>query len=265
MCAWGGGIYADGPAWLGAAYSPFDTDGHARYNMHLKVSVPQLEDRKSLLKAFDRIDRTIDHTGLMEGLDSFEVQAFNLILGRAEEVFDLHKEDPRVRDKYGSGLGEQMLLARRLCEAGCGFVTIHFGGWDMHGQIEQGMKNLGPVLDRAVATFVEDIYQRGLDKQILLVITGEFGRTPRVNGMAGRDHWPQLSTLALAGGGLKMGQVVGESSSKAEYPKSRPISPQDLMATIFHVLGLDPKTQFTDPSGRPTTMVEHGEPIPELL
>ncbi|MER3415657.1 MAG: DUF1501 domain-containing protein [Gemmataceae bacterium] len=260
-----GGIYADGPAWLGAAYSPFDTGGNARSNMHLKVSVPQLEDRKSLLKAFDRIDRTIDHTGLMEGLDSFEGQAFNLILGRAKEVFDLHKEDPRVRDKYGSGLGEQMLLARRLCEAGCGFVTIHFGGWDMHGQIEQGMKNLGPVLDRAVATFVEDIYQRGLDKQILLVITGEFGRTPRVNGTAGRDHWPQLSTLALAGGGLKMGQVVGESSSKAEYPKSRPISPQDLMATIFHVLGLDPKTQFTDPSGRPTTMVEHGEPIPELL
>ncbi len=260
-----GGIYGDGPAWLGAAYSPFDTSGNARRNMNLKVTADQLEDRKSLLKALDQIDRNVDQSGLMHGLDSFEGQAFNLILGRAKETFDLSREDPRIKDKYGPNLGQQMLLARRLCEAGAGFVTLQFGGWDMHGQIAQGMKNLGPQVDHAVSTFVEDVHQRGLDKNILLVITGEFGRTPRVNGGAGRDHWAPLSTLALAGGGLKMGQVVGESNAKAEVPKSRPIGPQDLMATVFHVLGLDPQLQYKDPSGRPVYLVENGAAIPELV
>ena len=115
-------------------------------------------------------------------------------------------------------------MARRLCEAGAGFVTLHFGGWDMHGQIAQGMKSLGPQVDRAVAAFVEDCADRGLDRDVLLVVTGEFGRTPRINGSAGRDHWAPLSTLAFAGGGLKMGQVVGESNAKAEVPKSKPIA-----------------------------------------
>ncbi len=260
-----GGIYGDGPAWLGAAYSPFDTSGNARRNMNLKVTADQLEDRKSLLRAFDQIDRNVDQSGLMHGLDSFEGQAFNLILGRAKQTFDLSREDPRIKDKYGPNLGQQMLLARRLCEAGAGFVTLQFGGWDMHGQIAQGMKNLGPKVDHAVSTFVEDVHQRGLDQNILLVITGEFGRTPRVNGSAGRDHWAPLSTLALAGGGLKMGQVVGESNAKAEVPKSRPIGPQDLMATVFHVLGIDPQLQYKDPSGRPVYLVENGAAIPELV
>jgi hypothetical protein len=259
------GIYADGPAWLGSAYSPFDTSGNARTNMDLRVTPAQLDDRKSLLRSFDRLDRQIDQTGLMEGLDSFETQAFNLVLGRAREVFDLSREDPRVKDKYGPGLGQQMLLARRLAEAGCGFVTIHHGGWDMHGDIANSMKGLAPAMDQAVAAFVEDVYQRGLEQNILLVITGEFGRTPRINGSAGRDHWAPLSPLALAGGGLKMGQVIGESSARVEVPKSRPISPQDLMATICHVLGIDPKTQFQDPAGRPTYMIEDGRPIIELV
>jgi hypothetical protein len=259
------GIYADGPAWLGSAYSPFDVGGKARSNMNLKVTADQLSDRKSLLKTFDSIDRHVDSSGLMEGLDSFEGQAFNLILGRAKEVFDMSREDPRVRDKYGKGLGEQMLMARRLCEAGCGFVTIHYGGWDMHGNIAQSMKNLAPNMDHAVSTFVEDVNQRGQSDNILLVISGEFGRTPRINGGAGRDHWAPLSTLAFAGGGLKMGQVVGESSAKAEVPKSRPIGPQDMMATILHVLGIDPHMQFKDPGGRPTYLVENGSVIPELV
>ena len=158
-----------------------------------------------------------------------------------------------------------MLLARRLCEAGVGFVTLHFGGWDMHGSIAQNMKNLGPQVDHAVATFLDDVAQRGLDRDILLVITGEFGRTPRINGSAGRDHWAPLSTLALAGGGLKMGQVVGLSNEKAEVPKSTPITPQDLMATVFHVLGLQQELQFTDPTGRPTPMISGGSPIAELV
>jgi uncharacterized protein (DUF1501 family) len=158
-----------------------------------------------------------------------------------------------------------MLMARRLCEAGVGFVSLHFGGWDMHGQITQGMKNLGPQVDRAVSTFVEDCHTRGLDRDVLLVITGEFGRTPRINGSAGRDHWAPLSTLALAGGGLKMGQVVGESTAKAETPKTTPISPQDLMATVFQVLGIPQDLQYRDPAGRPVSMINGGKPIAELV
>jgi uncharacterized protein (DUF1501 family) len=158
-----------------------------------------------------------------------------------------------------------MLLARRLCEAGVGFVTIHFGGWDMHGQIAQGMRNLAPQLDHAVSAFVEDVHARGLDQDILLVITGEFGRTPRINGSAGRDHWAPLSTLALAGGGLRMGQAVGESSSRAEIPRTRPITPQDLMATVFHVLGIPQDLHYNDPTGRPTPMIANGRAIPELV
>jgi uncharacterized protein (DUF1501 family) len=135
----------------------------------------------------------------------------------------------------------------------------------MHGQIAQGMKNLGPKVDHAVATFVDDCAERGLDKDIILVITGEFGRTPRINNGAGRDHWAPLSTLALAGGGLKMGQVVGESNAKAEIPKTTPITPQDLMATVFHVLGLPQDLHYNDPSGRPSPMVNGGKPIAELV
>jgi hypothetical protein len=258
-------IYGDGPAWLGPSYAPFDSGGSARSNMNLQVALGRLADRRSLLKTFDTIDRTIDRSGLLQGLDSFEGQAFDLILSRAREVFDIRREDPRIRDKYGPGLGEQLLLARRLCEAGVGFVTIHYGGWDMHLQIAQNLQNTAPQLDHAVAALIEDLANRGLDQEVLLVISGEFGRTPRINSGGGRDHWAPLSTLAFAGGGLKMGQVVGESSAKAEVPKSRPITPQDLAATLFHVLGLPLDQHFTDPSGRPVAMIDGGKPIVELV
>ena len=171
----------------------------------------------------------------------------------------------RSRDLYGKGLGEQLLLARRLCESGVGFVTVNFGGWDMHGNIAQSMKNLAPRVDQAVGAFLTDVKSRGLNDDILLVISGEFGRTPRINGGAGRDHWAPLSTLALAGGGLRMGQTVGESSAKAEVPKSTPITPQDLMATVFHVLGLPQDLHYKDPTGRPTPMIAGGKPISELV
>jgi hypothetical protein len=259
------GILGDGPAWLGSPYAPFDVGGNARGNMNLKVTLDNLSDRRSLLKSFDTVDRHLDKSGLMSGLDSFEQQAFDLVLSRAKESFDINREDPRLRDRYGKGLGEQLLLARRLCESGVGFVTLHFGGWDMHGGIAQAMKNLGPQVDRAVAAFVEDTTNRGVDQDILLVITGEFGRTPRINQGAGRDHWAPLSTLALAGGGLKMGQAVGESTAKAETPKTTPITPQDLMATVFHVLGIPQDLHYKDPSGRPTPMVDGGKPIAELI
>jgi hypothetical protein len=260
-----GGIGADGPAWLGPAYAPFDTTGNARKNMELQLAMARLEDRRNLLKAFDTINRDIDRTGLLSGMDSFEHQAFELILSKARETFDVTKEDPRTRDQYGPGLGQQLLLARRLCEAGVGFVTLNYGGWDMHGQIVNGLKQRAPQLDHAVAAFLQDLAARGMSDNVLLVITGEFGRTPRVNNNAGRDHWAPLSTLALAGGGLRMGQVVGESTAKAEVPKSTPISPQDLMATVFHVLGLPQDLHIKDQSGRPIPMIESGKPIAELI
>src|SRR5258708_28762238 len=219
----------------------------------------------TLFRSLDKLKRESDSNRLMEGLDEFEKQAFNLVLNRAPEAFDLNKEDPRLVDQYGQGLGQQMLQARRLCEAGCGFVTLQYGGWDMHGNIKASLEQTSPALDHAVATFVEDCHQRGLAEKILLVISGEFGRTPRINGGAGRDHWAPLSTLALAGGGLKMGQVVGESNAKAEMPKSTPIGPQDLMATVFHVLGVPADLQYRDPTGRPTSMISGGKPIAELV
>ncbi|MBI1830226.1 MAG: DUF1501 domain-containing protein [Planctomycetes bacterium] len=261
-----GGILGDGPSWLGSAYAPFDTAGNARNNMNLQVPIERLHDRRSLLQSFDSMDREADRTGLAQGLDAFEAQAFELLQSRAREVFDVTREDPRTLDMYGNnGLARQMLLARRLCEAGVGFVTLQYGGWDMHGNIAQSMRQTAPALDQAVAAFVQDINQRGLNNDILLVITGEFGRTPRVNGGAGRDHWAPLSTLALAGGGLRMGQVVGESNARAEVPRTTPITPQDLMATVFHVLDMPQNLHFNEQNGRPTPMITSGRPIQELI
>lgn len=259
------GIGADGPAFLGTAYAPFGSNNQARTNMTLRTPLERVENRRALLEGFDRFQRDADRTGLMDGLDAFEQQAFNLVLGNSTEAFDLKKEEKSVVAKYGKGLGEQLLIARRLCEKGCGFVTVNYGGWDMHGNIQRSLGQRVPTLDHAVAAFVQDLQERGLNEKILLVITGEFGRTPRINRNAGRDHWAPLSTLALAGGGLKMGQVIGESDSKATRPQTRPITPQDLMATVFHVLGIDPATQFINPSGRPVNMIEGGRAIPELV
>jgi uncharacterized protein (DUF1501 family) len=218
-----------------------------------------------LLASLDRMNSAVDRSGLMEGLDRFEEQAFGLVLGGAPAAFDLSRENPKVVAQYGKGFGEQMLRARRLCEAGCGFVTLSYGGWDMHAQIKTSLERRSPELYRGIAAFIDDVHQRGLSDNILLVITGEFGRTPKVNRNAGRDHWAPLSTLALAGGGLRMGQVVGESAPKADVPKTKPIRPQDLMATVFHVLGVDPQTQFVNPAGRPVSMLEDGQPISALV
>ncbi|HUE72308.1 MAG TPA: DUF1501 domain-containing protein [Pirellulaceae bacterium] len=260
-----GNITAGGPAFLGAAYAPFDQDGQARRSMSMALPAERLDSRKNLLASLDTINKRADASGLVEGMQKFEQQAFNLVFGSAAEAFDIRKESPKTIERYGQRLGEQLLAARRLCEAGCGFVTVSYGGWDMHGQIERGMKSRSPQLDQAVSAFISDVYERGLSDRILLVITGEFGRTPRVNRNAGRDHWAPLSTLALAGGGLAMGQVVGDSAAKVDVPRTTPIRPQDLMATIFHVLGIDPQVQFMSQAGRPVYMLEKGQPIAELV
>jgi hypothetical protein len=256
----------DGPSFLGTACAPFDPNGQALKNLSLAVPQKRIDDRRFLLASLDRLNSDVDRSGAMEGMDRFEQQAFSLVLGGAPEAFDLKRENPKTVARYGKGgVGEQLLRARRLCEAGCGFVTLSYNGWDMHNTIQGRMEKISPPLDQAVAAFVDDVHRRGLDKQILLVITGEFGRTPKVNKNAGRDHWAPLSTLALSGGGLNMGQVVGKSAPKGDLPASSPIAPQDLMATVFHVLGIDPQTQFVNTAGRPVYMLEDGRPIAELV
>ncbi len=267
------GLYADGPHWLGQAYAPFDSGGQARSNMNLTLPLERVHDRRELLRRFDTLNRSIDNTGMMAGLDAFDQQAVNLLLGRAREAFNVELEEPRVRDRYTggtAGLGANLLLARRLCEAGCGFVTLNYSnssqGWDMHNDMLPQLRQACPPMDQAISVFLEDLERRGLSDKILLVITGEFGRTPRINGSRGRDHWGPLCTLALAGGGLRMGQAVGDSSQKAEVPRTTPIYPKDLMATVFHVLGIDQEQQFVDQSGRPQFLLPHGgRPIGELI
>ena len=256
---------AGGPGWLGTRFGAFDPNGQARKNMNISVPGDRLSDRLGLLHQIDGINRNVDRSGMMEGMDGFEQQAFDLIMGSSQEAFDINKEDAKVRNRYGKGLGESLLLARRLCEAGCGFITLNYGGWDMHGGILKGMKSRGPQVDQGVSALIEDLEQRGMLEDTLLVITGEFGRTPKINAKGGRDHWGRLCTLALAGGGLKMGQVIGESSPRLEVPDTTPIRPQDLMATILRMYGIGERVQFTNNAGRPTYMIEDGQPIAELI
>ncbi len=260
-----GGIGSDGPGWLGARYQALSPSGQARKNMQLSVDSNRFDSRRGLLDELDTINRNIDRSGQMEGLDGFEQQAFDLVLGSSKDAFDIKKEDPKVRARYGRGLGEQLLLAKRLCAAGCRFVNISYGGWDMHSTVAKSMKSRSPQMDQGISALIADLAQTGQLDDTLVVVTGEFGRTPRVNSRAGRDHWGRLCTLALAGGGLRMGQVIGKSSSKIEVPEENPIHPQDVMATILQMFGLSHRLQFTSPQGRPTFMVENGRPIKALI
>ena len=237
---------------LGGGSDPLDIGTHRGLasNLQLRVPARRLEDRRALRRALDRLQRDVD-TG--PSLSRFEQQALDIVLGRSRDAFDLSQESPRLVERYDTGsfntalrvetrfstLGRQMLLARRLCEAGCGFVTVHNPGWDMHGgstqfNMPEGMERLGRPVDKAVSAFLEDVDERGLSDQILLIVTGEFGRTPQVKSNGGRDHWPRLSTLAFAGGGLKMGQVIGKSDARGGEPKSRPVTLDQLLGTVLH-------------------------------
>jgi hypothetical protein len=278
-------LSADTPAGLGPAYGPFRPEGKGELNQSLRLQLPldRVDDRRALRTAFDRLRRESDARGLMSGLDRFEQQAFDLILGEGRRAFDLSTEDPDLLARYDTGqyqtgfkkfrpsaLGRQLLLARRLCERGCGFVTIQNPGWDMHADgnnpgIVTGMEMLGRPVDRAVSVFLDDLAARGMANDVLLVITGDFGRTPRMNKAGGRDHWPQLSTLAFAGGGLKMGQVVGRSTAKGDAPASSPISLDQVLATVMH--SLFDLSQLRLQSGVPREIsraLEAAAPIAEL-
>jgi hypothetical protein len=262
-------------AYLGTAYNPFQTGSDPNnpnfsvQNLRLPngVTLAQLEERRSLLRTFDTLRRDIDRSGTMESMDRFEAQAYEMISGpAAREAFDISREDPRLRDRYGRhNWGQSTLLARRLVEAGVTFVTVHMGGWDDHARIEQAMRNKLPILDRALATLVEDLSERGLAGRVAVCVCGEFGRTPRINQDAGRDHWGQSNFVVFAGGGLRMGQAIGATTSRGEYPRERAVTPGDMLATLYHVLGIDTHVTFTDNSGRPHPVLHQGTLIRELV
>lgn len=273
-------------AYLGVAYNPFNSGGDpnaADYkvpnlNLPNELSLDRLEHRHSLLGSLDRIRREVDNSGVMNGLDSFNQQAYQLITGEAaRKAFDIGSEDPALRDKYGrNSYGQSALLARRLVEAGVTFVTIHNGGWDHHWDLEQGMKSRLPSMDQSVAALIEDLDQRGLLDSTLVLVMGEFGRTPRLNdggnggpprsmGTPGRDHWGNVMSVLVGGGGVVGGRVVGASNSKGEFPAERPVKPADLLATIYRLMGIDLSLHFPNRAGRPVPINNYGKVISELL
>ncbi|HXX94870.1 MAG TPA: DUF1501 domain-containing protein [Planctomycetota bacterium] len=265
--------------YLGHPYDPFETGGDPAsasfevQNLRLTkgLTLSRLDDRRTLKKAFDSLKREADANGQFDAMDQFEKQAFDLVTSpQVRRAFDLSSEDPKLRDRYGRHTwGQSTLLARRLVEAGVTFATVQMGDWDFHSRLKEGMQNFVPKLDSAVATLFEDLSSRGLLEKVLVVVCGEFGRTPRMNDgkgePPGRDHWGNAMFALLGGGGIKGGTVVGATDSRGEAPTDRPLSPQDLHATLYRVLGIDPGVQFPNHSGRPVSALEGGEPIRELF
>lgn len=254
------------PGFVGVAHRPFTPSGPGLKNLRLSqgLTADRVDDRRSLLASFDTLRKDIDATGTMQGLDAFTERAFDIILsGRVHNALDLQKEDPKVRERY-KGV-EQFLTARRLIEAGVGCVTLAIGGWDTHGDNFKTLRKQLPLVDRGVANLVQDLHDRGLDKDVVVIMWGEFGRTPKVNNTAGRDHWAPVMSALVAGGGLKMGQAVGSSTARGERPKDRPYTCSQVLATLYHAMGIDPAIQFTDGSGRPRYVLENREPVVELL
>ncbi len=186
-------------------------------------------------------------------------------LATARRAFDLELEDPKVRERYGPGWGEQALLARCLIEAGVRFVTLNTGYWDDHGNIKRALDDKLVRHDRAVGVLLDDLHQRGMLDDTLVITAGEFGRTPRINKDAGRDHWPQAQSILVAGGGYPAGQVIGATDDKAQRPTERPIAPEDLCAILYHALGLKATDTFPDLSGRPVQLLPSGQVPRELL
>ena len=254
------------PGFLGVAHRPFTPSGPGLNNLRLNrdISLERLENRKVLLAKLDQTRRDLDASGTMEGLDSFTARAFEIVTsGTVHQALDLSKEDPKVRERY-KGI-ESFLTARRLVEAGAGCVTLSYGGWDTHGQNFTTLKRQLPVLDRGIANLVQDLHDRGLADDVVVIVWGEFGRTPKVNGNAGRDHWAPVMSALVAGGGLKMGQAIGASTSRGERPKDRPYTTQNVLSTLYHVLGIDPAMTFLNTAGRPMHILDNREPVKELL
>jgi hypothetical protein len=263
-------------AYLGVPYNPFSPGsdpsqpGFQVRDLRLppQLDLTRFRNRRELLAGIDNLRRDVDIQGTAEGLDKFYRDAFEIVTSEdTRKAFDIHSEDPKLRDRYGrDSWGQSALLARRLVEAGVTYVTVNMGGWDTHGNNFNELKSrLLPRYDKAVAALIEDIFERGLDQKVLVMTYGEFGRTPRINKDAGRDHWPGAASVVFSGGGLKMGQMIGSTDPKAEYPKTRAAGPQDVLATMYHVLGIDYRHEFYDGGQRPIPILNEGKPIEELL
>lgn len=298
------GLSRGGTAYLGRAYGPFAVDNDndpSRPNFKVKnlqlqegISAPRFRERMDLLGALDSMRREIDsaaQSGQMQDMDRFHQRAYNLLNSpAASRAFDFQREEPRLRERYGLHVaGQQALLARRLVEAGVSVVAVRFSpdgrgdgdrsgaGWDdhaVHGNIFQIMKRRGPQFDQAVSALIEDLGNRGLDRRVLVVVAGEFGRTPKISYAntellptvygPGRDHWGAAGCALVYGGGLRMGQVIGATNRRGEYPVQRPLKPQDLLATIYQHMGIDTRHEFLNFAGRPIPILPYGEPIREL-
>lgn len=281
-----------GPGFLGPSLAPFQPSGPARDDMLLRgISVNRLADRKAILRSFDDARREADATGTMSALDSFNGQAFGLLTSsKLATALDLSKEDPKVVARYGTGdpkifmdgngaprVPQSMLMARRMIEAGARVVTLNYSKWDWHGgrnaegradnSIFLREKEDFPVFDQCVSALVEDLEQRGLADDCTVAILGEFGRTPKISAQVGRDHWPQVNCVLLAGGGMKNGQVIGSTDRIAGEAASRPVTFGELYATLYQNLGLDVgRATVADIEGRPQFLVDdNAQPIKELI
>ncbi|MCA9116408.1 MAG: DUF1501 domain-containing protein [Planctomycetaceae bacterium] len=284
------GTWADvgQPGFLGMAHAPFkpNADGTGNLTLNSDISLDQLGDRRQLLQKFDRLRADLDASGAMEGLDAFQQQAFGILTSsRLAEALDLDREDPVLRARYGMGSdlnagygdagplkNDYLLAARRLVEAGVRVVTLSYGRWDWHGRphgtnFENARDHL-PVLDQGLTTLLDDLKDRGMDKDVTVLVWGEFGRTPRINKKGGRDHWPRVSCALMSGGGLRGGQVIGATNRLGEYAIERPVHFQEIFATLYHNMGLDIDTATVDDlHGRPRYLIEHNAngPIREII
>jgi hypothetical protein len=268
------------PGFLGIGHAPFKPSGAGKDDMVLNgVTLDRLADRKALLSSFDGYRRDVDASGLMSGLDAFNEQAFGIMTSsKLMEALDIEKEDRKVRESYGKGdpknrddggpkLMEQFLMARRLVEAGARCVTLAFSRWDHHGDNFGALRQDLPLLDQGLSALLQDLYQRGLDKDVSVVVWGEFGRTPTINKDGGRDHWPRVSCALLAGGGMKTGHVIGATDRLGGEAVERPVQFGEVFATLYHNLGIDvAKVTVPDFSGRPQYLVDNGiQPMRELV
>lgn len=262
------------PGFVGQIYAGYRPDGEGRGNLslHGSLTLSRLSDRQTLLSGLDRLRREIDAQGSMAALDSFHERAVGIVTsGELAKALDLRHEDPRTLERFGRnspmrGENERFVLARRLIEAGTRCVAFSWGSWDTHGDNFNHMRRQLPPLDECLSALLDDLDSRGLLESTIVMMSGEFGRTPRVNGSAGRDHWPRTSFFFLAGGGLRHGQMIGTTSRNGEDPVERPVHIQHVFHTVYHLLGIDAHSvTLTDPNGRPQYLVEERQLISELL
>ena len=260
---------------LGVSHNPFSPSGPGRADMVLNgVTLDHLADRKSLLTSLDRFRRDSDSSKTMEGMDEFDRQAMDVITSsKLIDALDIQKEKKEIRERYTGGKAggdrrstESFLVARRLVEAGARCVTLAFGGWDTHGQNFKSLSEQLPRLDIGLSAMIQDLHDRGMDKDVSVIMWGEFGRTPKINMNAGRDHWPKVTGALMAGGGMKLGQAIGTTDRDAGDVSTRPVQFSEVFATLYHNLGIDPsKVTLTDTTGRPQYLVDGSSPIEELV